>query len=44
VRKRTFAQQPPDLAKSQLFQLQKAVAFALSLATGLRNEGLPYDF
>jgi hypothetical protein len=31
-------------AKSLHSVLQKAVAIAFSLATGLRNEGLAYDF
>jgi hypothetical protein len=31
-------------SKSSNFELQKAVAIALLLATGLRNEALSYDF
>ena len=31
-------------SKSSNFALQKAVAIALPLATGLRNEALSYDF
>jgi hypothetical protein len=30
--------------KSSTFELRKAVAIALPLATGLRNEALSYDF
>ena len=44
LRKRSFAQQSFERLESQHFELQKAVAIALPLATGLRNEALAYDF
>jgi hypothetical protein len=43
-RKRTFAQAKVCQTESLHSLLQKVVAIAFPLATGLRNEGLPYDF
>jgi hypothetical protein len=44
LRKRTLMQADADQAESGISVLQKAVAIAFPLATGLRNVGLPYDF
>ena len=44
LRKRTFAHVECSRAKSQRFVLQKAVAIACPVATGLRNGALLYDF
>jgi hypothetical protein len=44
LRKRTFTQADARQAESQHSVLQKTVAIAFPLATGLRNEGLPCDF
>jgi hypothetical protein len=44
MRKRTFSNAESKGSQSSNFELQKAVAIPLPLATGLRNEALSYDF
>ncbi len=44
LRKGTFTQGQEHRAKPQRFELQKAVAIAFGLATGLGKNGLAYYF